>query len=163
MSAINLSRRLVLGLVSAIALGSVSLPVLAQERPDLVVGVADIPPTLEPGKELSNVGTRVNYSIFDTLIRRDFEDAFQQVDAILSPVVPAPARRIGAVSADPLQEYLSDIFTLAANLAGIPGISVPCGTTDWDGGKNLPTGLQILAPHLAEAKLLRIAKAAEQD
>src|SRR5690606_9981142 len=75
MPAINLSRRLALGLVSAIALGSVSLPVLAQERPDLVVGVADIPPTLEPGKELSNVGTRVNYSIFDTLIRRDFLSA----------------------------------------------------------------------------------------
>ena len=69
------SNRLVLGLVSALALGSVSLPVLAQERPDLVVGVADLPPTLEPGKELSNVGTRVNYSIFDTLIRRDFLSA----------------------------------------------------------------------------------------
>jgi peptide/nickel transport system substrate-binding protein len=67
--------RLILGLVSALALGSVSLPVLAQERPDLVVGVADLPPTLEPGKELSNVGTRVNYSIFDTLIRRDFLSA----------------------------------------------------------------------------------------
>ena len=98
-----------------------------------------------------------------TLIRRDFENAFQQVDAILSPVAPAPARRIGSISADPLQEYLSDIFTIAANLAGIPGISIPCGTTDYDGGKNLPLGLQILAPHLGEAKLLRIAKAAEQD
>src|SRR5690606_32656885 len=75
MPAINLSRRLVLGLVSAAALSSVSLPVLAQERPDLVVGVADLPPTLEPGKELSNVGTRVNYSVFDTLIRRDFLSA----------------------------------------------------------------------------------------
>jgi aspartyl-tRNA(Asn)/glutamyl-tRNA(Gln) amidotransferase subunit A len=96
-----------------------------------------------------------------TLIRRDFENAFQQVDAILSPVAPTPARRLGASGTDPLQEYLSDIFTIAANLAGIPGISLPCGTVDWDGGKNLPTGLQILAPHLGEAKLLRIAKAAE--
>ncbi len=96
-----------------------------------------------------------------TLIRRDFENAFQQVDAILSPVAPSPARKIGSVSGDPLQEYLSDIFTLAANLAGIPGISIPCGTTDFDGGKNLPVGLQILAPHLGEAQLLRIAKAAE--
>lgn len=96
-----------------------------------------------------------------TLIRRDFENAFHQVDAILSPVAPAPARRIGHVSEDPLQEYLSDIFTLAANLAGIPGISVPCGTVDFDGGKNLPVGLQILGPHLGEAILLRIAKAAE--
>lgn len=96
-----------------------------------------------------------------TLIRRDFENAFQQVDAILSPVAPTPARKIGSVKGDPLQEYLSDIYTTAANLAGIPGISVPCGTTDFDGGTNLPVGLQILAPHLGEAKLLRIAKAAE--
>lgn len=96
-----------------------------------------------------------------TLIRRDFENAFQQVDAIVSPVAPTPARRIGAFANDPLHEYLSDIFTLSANLAGIPGISVPCGVTDFDGGKNLPVGLQILGPHLGEAKLLRIAKAAE--
>jgi len=96
-----------------------------------------------------------------TLIRRDFENAFQHVDAIVSPVAPTPARRIGAYADDPLHEYLSDIFTLSANLAGIPGISVPCGVTDFDGGKNLPTGLQILGPHLGEAKLLQIAKAAE--
>ena len=97
-----------------------------------------------------------------TLIRRDFENAFMKVDAILSPVAPSPARKIGSISGDPLQEYLSDIFTIAANLAGIPGISIPCGTVDWDGGKNLPVGLQILAPHLGEAKLLQIAKAAER-
>ena len=97
-----------------------------------------------------------------TLIRRDFENAFKQVDAILSPVAPAPARKIGSISGDPLQEYLSDIFTLAANLAGIPGISVPCGTTDFDGSKDLPVGLQILGPHLGEAMILRIAKAAEK-
>ena len=96
-----------------------------------------------------------------TLIRKDFENAFQQVDAIVSPVAPTPARRIGAFANDPLHEYLSDIFTLSANLAGIPGISVPCGVTDFDGGTNLPVGLQILGPHLGEAKLLRIAKAAE--
>ncbi len=96
-----------------------------------------------------------------TLIRRDFENAFQQVDAIVSPVAPTPARKIGAFANDPLHEYLSDIFTLSANLAGIPGISVPCGVTDFDGGTNLPVGLQILGPHLGEAKLLRIAKAAE--
>ena len=96
-----------------------------------------------------------------TLIRKDFENAFQQVDAILSPVAPTPARKIGAFANDPLREYLSDIFTLSANLAGIPGISVPCGVTDFDGGKNLPVGLQILGPHLGEAKLLQIAKAAE--
>ena len=95
-----------------------------------------------------------------TLIRRDFENAFEKVDAILSPVVPGPARKIGAAGADPLQEYLSDIFTIAANLAGIPGISIPCGTVLSDEGKNLPVGLQILGPHLGEAKLLQIAKAA---
>ena len=95
-----------------------------------------------------------------TLIRRDFENAFQKVDAIISPVAPSPARKIGD-AADPLHEYLSDIFTISANLAGIPGISVPCGTTDFDRANNLPVGLQILAPHLEEAKLLRIAKAVE--
>lgn len=96
-----------------------------------------------------------------TLIRHDFEQAFASVDAILSPVAPTPARRIGTFADDPLHEYLSDVFTLSANLAGIPGISVPCGTTDYDGGSNLPIGLQILGPHLGEAKLLQIAKAAE--
>ena len=96
-----------------------------------------------------------------TLIRRDFENAFQHVDAIVSPIAPTPARRIGAFANDPLHEYLSDIFTISANLAGIPGISVPCGTTDFDGGTHLPVGLQILGPHLGEAKLLQIAKAAE--
>jgi aspartyl-tRNA(Asn)/glutamyl-tRNA(Gln) amidotransferase subunit A len=96
-----------------------------------------------------------------TLIRRDFEDAFQKVDAIVSPVAPTPARRIGAYADDPLHEYLSDIFTLSANLAGIPGISIPCGVTGFDGGQNLPTGLQVLGPHLGEAKLLQIARAAE--
>ena len=96
-----------------------------------------------------------------TLIRRDFETAFQHVDAILAPVAPTPARKIGAFANDPLHEYLSDIFTLSANLAGIPGISVPCGTADFDGATNLPVGLQILGPHLGEAKLLQIAHAAE--
>jgi aspartyl-tRNA(Asn)/glutamyl-tRNA(Gln) amidotransferase subunit A len=96
-----------------------------------------------------------------TLIRRDFEQAFQTVDAILSPVAPTPARKIGAFANDPLHEYLSDIFTLSANLAGIPGISVPCGTTDYDGGTQLPVGLQILGPHLGEKRLLQIAQAAE--
>ena len=96
-----------------------------------------------------------------TLIRRDFENAFLTVDAILSPVAPSPARKIGTLTEDPLQEYLADIFTIAANLAGIPGISVPCGTVDSGSGTKLPVGLQILGPHLGEAKLLQIAKAAE--
>ncbi|GAA5484591.1 Asp-tRNA(Asn)/Glu-tRNA(Gln) amidotransferase subunit GatA [Haloferula sargassicola] len=95
-----------------------------------------------------------------TLIRRDFTEAFEKVDAILSPVAPAPARRIGVNADDPLQEYLSDIFTIAANLAGICGISVPAGTVGTDAAE-LPVGLQILGPHLGEAALLRIARAAE--
>ena len=97
-----------------------------------------------------------------TLIRRDFEQAFQAVDAIVAPVAPTPARRIGAFADDPLHEYLSDIFTLSANLAGIPGISVPCGTADFDGGQNLPVGLQILGPHLGEAAILRVAQTVER-
>jgi len=96
-----------------------------------------------------------------TLIRRDFEKAFEQVDAILTPVAPSPARKIGGYADDPLHEYLSDIFTLGPNLAGICAISVPCGTVPSGEGTELPVGLQILAPHLAEAKLLRVAKAAE--
>jgi aspartyl-tRNA(Asn)/glutamyl-tRNA(Gln) amidotransferase subunit A len=96
-----------------------------------------------------------------TLIRKDFEQAFKLVDAIVSPVAPSPARKLGTNADDPLQEYLSDIFTISANLAGIPGISVPCGSTDFDGGSQLPVGLQILGPHLAEAKVLQIAHAAE--
>ncbi|MBN8460205.1 MAG: Asp-tRNA(Asn)/Glu-tRNA(Gln) amidotransferase subunit GatA [Verrucomicrobia bacterium] len=96
-----------------------------------------------------------------TLIRRDFEQAFAGVDAILSPVAPTPARKLGGSSVDPLQEYLSDIFTLAPNLAGCCAISVPCGTTAFDGAAALPVGLQIIGPHLGEAMLLRVAKAAE--
>lgn len=95
------------------------------------------------------------------LIRTDFLRAFAEVDAIISPVAPTPARKTGATHGDPLADYLADVFTIPANLAGIPGISVPCGTADWDGGKNLPVGLQILGPHWGEAKLLRIARAAE--
>lgn len=96
-----------------------------------------------------------------TLIRRDFETAFEAVDAILSPVAPAAARKLGEFANDPLHEYLSDIFTLSANLAGICGISVPAGTVPSGEGSDLPVGLQILGPHLGEARLLQIAKAAE--
>ena len=97
------------------------------------------------------------------LITRDFQQAFEKVDAIISPVAPSPARKIGAFAEDPLQDYLSDIFTIAANLAGIPAISVPCGTTDYDDSKDLPVGIQVLAPHLGEEILLQVAKAAENQ
>jgi aspartyl-tRNA(Asn)/glutamyl-tRNA(Gln) amidotransferase subunit A len=95
------------------------------------------------------------------LITRDFKQAFETVDAILSPVAPSPARKIGSCAEDPFQDYLADIFTIPANLAGIPAMSIPCGTTSFDGSDNLPVGLQILAPHLGEAMMLRVAKSAE--
>ena len=95
-----------------------------------------------------------------TLIRRDFEEAFQKVDGLISPTSPVPAFKIGERMADPLQMYLADIFTIAANLAGICGISIPCGDVEVD-GKNLPVGLQIMAPAFEEARLLRIAQAYE--
>jgi aspartyl-tRNA(Asn)/glutamyl-tRNA(Gln) amidotransferase subunit A len=95
-----------------------------------------------------------------TLIRRDFEEAFQKVDGLISPTSPVPAFKIGERMADPLQMYLADIFTIAANLAGICGISIPCGDVEVD-GKKLPVGLQIMAPSFEEARLLRIARAYE--
>jgi aspartyl-tRNA(Asn)/glutamyl-tRNA(Gln) amidotransferase subunit A len=92
-----------------------------------------------------------------TLIRRDFEEAFSACDAIVTPTAPEVAFPLGAKTADPLRMYLSDIYTASANLAGIPGISVPCG---FAGG--LPAGLQILGRPLDEAMLLRIADAYER-
>ncbi len=93
-----------------------------------------------------------------TLIRRDFLDAFEKCDAILAPVSPIAAFRLGEKMDDPLQMYLSDVFTLPASLAGIPGISTPCGFTS----QNLPIGLQILGPHFREELILRIACQFEQ-
>lgn len=93
-----------------------------------------------------------------TLIRDDLERAFEQCDALLAPVSPGPALRFGAVTEDPLQAYLNDVFTVTANLAGICALSVPCGTT-CDG---LPVGLQVLAPACQEERLLRIGHAYEQ-
>ena len=97
-----------------------------------------------------------------TLIRRDFDDAFAKVDAILCPTSPTPAFKLGERTGDPLQMYLADIFTLAANMAGICGISIPCGFADVE-GKKLPIGLQILGKALAEATVLRVANAYEQS
>lgn len=93
-----------------------------------------------------------------TLIRRDFEDAFKTVDAILSPTAPTPAVRIGEKMDDPLAMYLLDIYTVSANLAGIPGISVPCGFTP----EGLPVGLQLMGPYFSEEKLLRLAHLYQQ-
>ena len=88
------------------------------------------------------------------LIRQDFERCFQDVDLILGPTTPTPAFAIGEKSADPLEMYLADIFTVATNLAGLPAISIPCGNSD--GG--LPIGLQLQAPWFEEEKLLRAAE-----
>jgi aspartyl-tRNA(Asn)/glutamyl-tRNA(Gln) amidotransferase subunit A len=88
-----------------------------------------------------------------TLIIEDFKKAFQSCDVILSPVAPTPAFKIGEMVDDPLTMYLSDIFTLSANLAGIPGISVPCGFSS----NGLPIGLQIMATHFDEGKLFKVA------
>jgi aspartyl-tRNA(Asn)/glutamyl-tRNA(Gln) amidotransferase subunit A len=91
-------------------------------------------------------------------VKEDFDKAFQQCDVILTPTSPTPAFKIGEKTDDPLQMYLSDIFTISANLAGIPGISVPCGFST----QGLPIGVQFLAGHFAEGKLLQIAHNYEQ-
>jgi aspartyl-tRNA(Asn)/glutamyl-tRNA(Gln) amidotransferase subunit A len=93
-----------------------------------------------------------------TLLTRDFEEAFQKVDAIVTPTSPTAAFRLGEKSNDPLAMYLADIYTVTADLAGIPGISVPCGETK----EKLPIGLQILGKHFDEATILRVAHAFEQ-
>jgi len=93
------------------------------------------------------------------LIRRDFDEAFRECDIILTPTTPTPAFKIGEKTDDPLQMYLSDIFTISTNLAGIPGISVPCGFT----AAGLPIGVQFLAGHFEEGKLLQIASAFEKN
>lgn len=94
-----------------------------------------------------------------TLIRRDFLQAFERVDAIVTPTTPGPAFKLGEKASDPLQMYLEDIFTLSCNLAGLCGISVPCGFTR---SPRLPIGLQLLGKPFGEAGLLRIAHAYEQ-
>ena len=94
-----------------------------------------------------------------TLIKRDFEEAFKKYDAIITPTSPTPAFKIGEKIKDPLTMYLSDIFTISANLAGIPGVSIPCGFTK----DNLPIGLQILGKAFGEETILRIAYHYEQS
>jgi aspartyl-tRNA(Asn)/glutamyl-tRNA(Gln) amidotransferase subunit A len=93
------------------------------------------------------------------LIRGDFVKAFEKCDCIMMPVSPTTAFKIGEKVDDPLKMYLSDIYTIAVNLAGIPGISIPCGFDN----KNLPIGLQILTPAFSEGKLLRIANMYEKE
>ncbi|MCC6822860.1 MAG: Asp-tRNA(Asn)/Glu-tRNA(Gln) amidotransferase subunit GatA [Verrucomicrobia subdivision 3 bacterium] len=97
-----------------------------------------------------------------TLIRQDFLKAFEQVDAIITPTTPTAAFRIGEKSDDPLQMYLSDVFTISCNLAGICGVSLPCGFTS-NAEAKLPIGLQLLGKPFGEETMLRIAHAYEQS
>jgi aspartyl-tRNA(Asn)/glutamyl-tRNA(Gln) amidotransferase subunit A len=97
-----------------------------------------------------------------TLIRREFDAAFERYDAILTPVTPTPAFKIGEKTDDPVAMYLSDIFTLPVNIAGLPGLSVPCGFVN-EGGRDLPVGLQVLSKHFDEATMLRVGHAYEQS
>ena len=97
------------------------------------------------------------------LIRQDFVRVFEKVEALVSPTSPSPAFKLGEKMTDPLQMYLADIFTNAANLAGICGISVPCGFGQSKNGKKLPIGLQFLGKVLDEARILQIAHAYEQS
>jgi aspartyl-tRNA(Asn)/glutamyl-tRNA(Gln) amidotransferase subunit A len=94
-----------------------------------------------------------------TLIIRDYEKAFQSFDVLVSPTSPTTAFRIGERANDPLAMYLSDVFTIPANLAGVPGISIPCGLDE----AGLPVGLQVTAPVLGEALVLRVAHALERE
>jgi aspartyl-tRNA(Asn)/glutamyl-tRNA(Gln) amidotransferase subunit A len=91
------------------------------------------------------------------LIAQDFAKAFERVDAIVAPVSPFPAFKIGEKTGDPLAMYLADIYTVTASLAGICGVTVPCGTTQ----AGLPVGMQILARHLGESTAFRVARAVE--
>ena len=95
-----------------------------------------------------------------TLIRQDFLNAFEKVDAIVTPTTPTAAFKAGEKTSDPLQMYLSDIYTISCNLAGIPGISIPCGFT---ASPKLPIGLQLLGKPFGEETLLKIAHAFEQS
>jgi aspartyl-tRNA(Asn)/glutamyl-tRNA(Gln) amidotransferase subunit A len=94
-----------------------------------------------------------------SLIRRDFTQAFERCDVIACPTSPSPAFELSSKTADPLEMYLSDIYTISANLAGLPGISIPCGLTS----SNLPAGLQLMGKPFDEATLLQVAHAYEQN
>jgi aspartyl-tRNA(Asn)/glutamyl-tRNA(Gln) amidotransferase subunit A len=91
------------------------------------------------------------------LIAADFQEAFKTCDVIMGPTAPSVAFAFGAKSADPVQMYLSDIYTIAVNLAGLPGMSIPCG---FDQG--LPVGLQLISPWFGEAQMLNVAHRYQQ-
>ncbi|MFQ5572056.1 MAG: amidase family protein, partial [Rhodothermales bacterium] len=89
-----------------------------------------------------------------SLIRRDFDRAFEEVDVLLTPATPTPGFRLGSRTENPMEMYLSDIYTVTANLAGVPGLVVPIGRHA--GGAGLPVGMQLLARPFDEARLLQV-------
>jgi aspartyl-tRNA(Asn)/glutamyl-tRNA(Gln) amidotransferase subunit A len=91
------------------------------------------------------------------LINADFANAFRGVDVLIGPTTPTPAFAIGAKTSDPITMYLNDIYTIGANLAGLPAVSIPCGFV-----QELPVGLQIVGPHFAEARVLSAAHALQR-
>ena len=94
------------------------------------------------------------------MLKENFKDVFKTVDCIVTPTSPTPAFKIGEKAADPLSMYLGDIFTVTANIVGVPAISVPCGTVARE-GKDLPLGFQIMAPHFREDVLFYLGKLIE--
>ncbi|MCI6158094.1 MAG: amidase family protein, partial [Selenomonadaceae bacterium] len=94
-----------------------------------------------------------------TLVQQDYKDAFEKVDVILTPVAPTPAFKIGEMTSDPLKLYLQDVCTVPLNLAGLPGISLPCGRSS----KGLPIGMQLIGKALDEETILRAAYTYEQS
>ena len=95
------------------------------------------------------------------LIAADFARAFAEVDVVIGPTAPTPAFGLGAKTSDPITMYLNDIYTIGANLAGLPAISIPCGFVS-EGGRDLPVGLQLVGPHFAESRLLSVSHQYQQ-
>ena len=95
------------------------------------------------------------------LIAADFARAFAEVDVVIGPTAPTPAFGLGAKTSDPITMYLNDIYTIGANLAGLPAISIPCGFVT-EGGRELPVGLQLVGPHFAESRLLSVSHQYQQ-
>jgi aspartyl-tRNA(Asn)/glutamyl-tRNA(Gln) amidotransferase subunit A len=94
-----------------------------------------------------------------TLLARDFQNAFAEVDAIITPTTPTAAFKLGEKADDPVSMYLADIFTVTADLVGIPGLAVPCGTTK----SGLPIGVQVLGKHFDEGTILRVGHVIEHE
>ena len=93
-----------------------------------------------------------------TLVKKDFDDAFKKVDVIIAPISPTMPWKIGEKVNDPMAMYLSDVYTVNINMAGIPGLAVPAGLID-----GLPVGMQILGPHFSEGKLFQVGQAVEDS